>query len=47
MRHTRLVQALAVHQWEALAEGAAVSAGVALLAFTGPDTLATWLAANA
>ncbi|MFM7646505.1 MAG: DUF4351 domain-containing protein, partial [Cyanobium sp.] len=44
---TAQIQALPLEQLEALAVGAAFSAGVALLNFTGPDDLATWLAANA
>ncbi|MDI9406525.1 MAG: DUF4351 domain-containing protein [Chitinophagaceae bacterium] len=44
---TAQIQALPLEQLEALAVGAAFSAGVALLDFTGPDDLATWLAANA
>ena len=44
---TAQIQALPLEQLEALAVGEAFSAGVALLDFTGPDDLATWLAANA
>ena len=44
---TDQIQALPLGQLEALAVGAAFSAGVALLDFTGPADLATWLAANA
>ena len=40
------IQAFPVDQLEALAVGAAFSAGVALLDFTGPADLAAWLAAN-
>jgi hypothetical protein len=43
---TAQIQALPLGQLEALAVGKAFSAGVALLDFTGPDDLATWLAAN-
>ncbi|MEB3361442.1 MAG: DUF4351 domain-containing protein [Synechococcaceae cyanobacterium] len=43
---TAQIQALSVDQLEALAVGAAFSAGVALLDFTGPADLATWLAIN-
>jgi predicted transposase YdaD len=44
---TAQIQALPVNKLEALAVGAAFSAGVALLDFTGSDDLAAWLAANA
>ncbi|MFM7648028.1 MAG: DUF4351 domain-containing protein [Cyanobium sp.] len=44
---TAQIQALRLEQLEALAVGAAFSAGVALLDFQGPADLATWLAANA
>ena len=44
---TAQIQALPLEQLEALAVGAAFSAGVALLDFTGPADLAAWLAANA
>ncbi|MFM9102843.1 MAG: DUF4351 domain-containing protein [Cyanobium sp.] len=44
---TAQIQALRLEQLEALAVGAAFSAGVALLDFTGPADLATWLATNA
>ena len=44
---TAKIQALPVDQLEALAVGAAFSAGVALLNFTGPEDLAAWLAAIA
>ena len=44
---TAQIQALPLGQREALAVGAAFSAGVALLDFTGPADLAAWLAANA
>jgi hypothetical protein len=40
------MQAFPLEQLEALAEGEAVSAGVALLIFQGPADPATWLAAN-
>ena len=40
------IQALPVDKLEALAVGAAFSAGVALLDFQGPADLAAWLAAN-
>ena len=43
---TAQIQALPLEQLEALAVGAAFSAGVALLDFTGPADLAAWLAAN-
>jgi hypothetical protein len=40
------IQALPVEKLEALAVGAALSAGVALLDFQGPADLAAWLAAH-
>ena len=43
---TAQIQALPLEQLEALAVGAAFSAGVALLDFQGPADLAAWLAAN-
>ncbi len=43
---TAQIQALPLEQLEALAVGAAFSAGVALLDFQGPADLATWLTAN-
>jgi len=43
---TAPIQALPLEQLEALAVGAAFSAGVALLDFQGPADLAAWLAAN-
>ena len=43
---TAQIQALPLEQLEALAVGAAFSAGVALLDFQGPDDLSPWLAAN-
>jgi len=44
---TAQIQALPVEKLEALAVGAAFSAGVALLDFQGPAELAAWLAGNA
>jgi predicted transposase YdaD len=44
---TAQIQALPLQQLEALAVGAAFSAGVALLDFQGTAELAAWLAANA
>ncbi|MEA5423120.1 DUF4351 domain-containing protein [Synechococcus sp. CCY9202] len=43
---TAQIQALPLEQLEALAVGAAFSAGVALLDFQGPADLAAWLAAS-
>jgi len=40
------IQALSMNQLEALAVGAAFSAGVARLDFQGPNDLTAWLAAN-
>ena len=44
---TAQIQSLPVEKLEALAVGAAFSAGVALLDFQGPADLAAWLAAHA
>jgi len=43
---TAQIKARPLEQLEALAVGAAFSAGVALLDFQGPSDLAAWLAAN-
>ena len=43
---TAQIRALPVEKLEALAVGAAFSAGVALLDFQGPADLAAWLATN-
>ena len=44
---TKRIQVLPLERLEALYIGAAFSAGVALLDFTGPGDLCAWLAAQA